>query len=160
MDKFFEESSIHGLKGFHSSERKSVRIMWLFIYFLSFFGVGFYCYGIYIRCKVTPIIFEEANQVSAREIPIPAITICSPEFSNIDRKSHFNIKKLLSSPQGLNLSEEYQNHYAADFESCAPEMIPKILKLLLNANTSQKVQVLWSKNSDFMDFVSSLKLIF
>lgn len=118
MKKFCEESSIHGVQFLNKSEGQTTKKLGIFLYLLSLIIVGFLMHKIYVRWQVDPVIIEELNSIPMRELPFPAITICSPLFT---RDNLPNIKNILNN-KSLVLSSNEQNHLAANIHACAPNL--------------------------------------
>lgn len=69
---------------------KILKVLWMLVLCASFFGLGFYVNECYIKLRQTPEILVNEKLINSRNIPFPAITICSPliiksEFLNMSK---------------------------------------------------------------------------
>lgn len=81
MPSFASESSIHGIKFiFTSSHSKLSRFFWFLAFICSFSGFCYYIYGAVIKLKINPDVVLKITQRPMRELPFPAVTICTPVF--------------------------------------------------------------------------------
>lgn len=120
-----------------------VRSIWILIYLLSFFCLGFYIYEIFRRFKFEPVITEQIGQTLQHEIPFPAFTICSPFFA---RNKTQNLRGFLKNPT-QNLTVDEQNQMAANLQACAPHLGSKIAQSCPLADTSKIIEILRSRHS-------------
>lgn len=121
MDKFCEETSVHGVEFFGSSQPKSTRKFGVLVFFVAFCGLGFYIHKIYINWRIDPVIGEEANLIPLRNILFPAVTFCHPLFT---RDQSPNLKHVLDNPH-RKLSIDEQNNLAANVQACEPHLAQK-----------------------------------
>ncbi|XP_070496595.1 pickpocket protein 28-like [Chironomus tepperi] len=128
------ESSIHGIRYIaDSNSHKSVRIFWLIIFLLSIIGFSFYVYGVYSKWMLAPDIGITANLKPIREIPFPAVTICSPmniknEFANFNKVyNELNINGTINAEELIN---DKQKMISAIVQSCDPNLSTFFTKII------------------------------
>lgn len=82
LEIFSHESSIHGVRYiFGEKVDKSIRFYWLIFFLLSLGGLIYYCHGLYEKWSEYPDFGIKNRWRPIREIPFPAITVCSPLFA-------------------------------------------------------------------------------
>lgn len=55
-----------------------LKLLWTFTYIFSSLGLSLYIYELYMKYNFNPDITTTEKVISSNEIPMPAITICSP----------------------------------------------------------------------------------
>lgn len=125
LTHFANESSIHGVRYMigDNSRKKSIRVFFTVAFFCSMLGLGYYAYGVYKKWSDEPDIEVTIRLMKMREVPYPAITICSPLFV---RDGLANYSKYYAEFRGNDgkipiLSESEQNFLAAGVQACAPK---------------------------------------
>lgn len=81
------------------------------------FGLSYYAYGVYMKWNIEPDIGLTLRMRPMREIPFPAITICSPLFAReqMANFSHFYAEYTAKGGKVLpDLTPEEQNYLAAN----------------------------------------------
>lgn len=124
LTHYVSESSIHGVKFIgDSSRQKSMRIFFAIAFFCSMVGLGYYAYGVYTKWSIEPDIEVTMKLIKMREIPFPAITICSPLFARDGLANYSKYYAEFRRNEGIvpSLSENEQNFMAAGVQACAPK---------------------------------------
>lgn len=74
-----KDSTIHGIRYITNSRSNQLtRVFWTIAFVISIIGMAFYIRGVYYKWRISPDIAITASLKPIREIPFPAITICSP----------------------------------------------------------------------------------
>jgi hypothetical protein len=80
MFQIWSDSSIHGVRYISSSKTNLIiRLFWLLSFTLSIIGFFYYGREAYLKYSVKPDINLIIKLKPIRDIPFPAVTICSPE---------------------------------------------------------------------------------
>jgi amiloride-sensitive sodium channel len=123
---FTSHTSIHGVRYTNDLHtHRVIRIFWLIVFVLSIAVLTFYARGAYVKWKIAPDISMSEQLKPIREIPFPAVTICSPasvksEFANYrDAFAHRNGS---SSSHFDELPIEQQANVAAMLQACDPSL--------------------------------------
>lgn len=127
------------LKG---SVKKWIRFVWFSIFLLLACGLGFYIYEIVRKYQVDPPTSEEIGQVLKRNLPFPAITVCTPYFA---RNQTANLSKFLRDPN-QKLSVKEQNQMAANVQACAPHLGSILSGSCSMADNAQIIDILKSRD--------------
>jgi hypothetical protein len=145
LDQYASNSSIHGVKYIFGSSRK-FRIFWAIAFILSIFGMSYYAYGVYRKFTISPDIGLTVHLISIREIPFPAITICSPLFARDSLANFSNFYSELSANNGKSpiLSQIEQNYLAASVQACSPASANSVLKSCQNRTNFHTSKLLFN----------------
>lgn len=146
LTHYVSESSIHGVQYIGDSSRKlSIRIFFSIAFFCSILGLGYYAYGVYNKWSNEPDIEVTIKLKAMRDIPLPAITICSPLFL---RDNLANYSKFYAEYQAENgkvipkLTISEQNYLAAGVQACAPKSAGMALKACQDRTDKDIVKLL------------------
>lgn len=130
---------------------KNVKIMWSSICLLVLSGLGFYIFEIIRKYQIDPPITEEIGQILKRDIPFPAITVCSPYFG---RNHSVDLLKFLKNPNQT-LTAEEQSEFAANIQACAPYLGSTLSDSFALADNTQIIEILKSKFSSYAEALTS-----
>lgn len=113
--------TIHGVSYiFNPTHSKFTRVFWTFSFLLSICGFCFYLHTSYVKTFINPDFGMKINQKLSREIPFPAITVCSPLFTRdkiVDIREYFKIA-LRNEKFAANLSESQCEYFSANNHWC------------------------------------------
>jgi amiloride-sensitive sodium channel len=123
INEFASESSLHGVNFvFNGNRRMATRVFWILSLAISLISFGYYAGNGYRKWLIEPDISTNMRRALVKEIPYPAITICTPLFgrSELVRMREY-IDKL--QPPDWRFEESYLNvtqrdQMAATFEAC------------------------------------------
>lgn len=116
-----DESSIHGLRFIvDSKQNKIIRVFWTIAFVISIAGMSYYAKGVFLKFYEKPDIGREINSRPIRDVPFPAITICSPLIAKVEYTDYSMFKELLKSNKSLDqeLSREQQKRLSALLQAC------------------------------------------
>ncbi|XP_070504703.1 pickpocket protein 28-like [Chironomus tepperi] len=133
LNTYASSATIHGVRYIIGSDesQKSFRIFWIIAFIFSIFGLGYYAYGVYMKWSIEPDIGLTVRMRPMREIPFPAITICSPLFArdNMANFSRFYAEYTSTNGKILPyLTPEEQNYLSANIQACTPTSASMIEK--------------------------------
>lgn len=82
MSSFSSESSIHGIHFIFTSSHSIVtRVFWSVALIFSFCGFFYYLNMAHTKWYIRPDVALKVSQRPMKEIPFPAVTLCSPVFA-------------------------------------------------------------------------------
>ncbi|KAG5671928.1 hypothetical protein PVAND_002096 [Polypedilum vanderplanki] len=95
------------------------RFFWLIALSASIGGLLFHLVVLYRKYGYEPDLGVKISQKPMRDIPFPAITICSPVFA---KNNIVNYRKfgMFFEMTGKNLTTEQKNYFAANYQVCNP----------------------------------------
>lgn len=118
-----DESSIHGLRFILGKNRHPfTRLFWFTIFVVAAASFSYCGYKITNRMFFRVDLVTNIKQVSTREIPFPAVSVCQPVFTS-DKAA--NISKILEDPK-LNISSEDCKPFVVNTQKC-PSKVSEII---------------------------------
>lgn len=138
------ESSIHGLRFMSdSTQSKLVRIFWALAFVTSIVGMSYYAKGIFYRWINQPDIGQLIRSHPIRNIPWPAVTICTPLIAKRDYVNYGKFTKIQMSNGSLDneFSSEEQKRLAAVLQACQIKE-SSLSNIKLEENPSESVKYL------------------
>lgn len=121
ISKISTESSIHGIRYiFTSTHSKFTRIFWTFSFLLSICGFCFYLHTSYVKTFINPNFATRVVQKLSRDIPFPAVTICTNMFARdklVDIREYFKVA-LQNENHVANLTEIECKYFSANAHWC------------------------------------------
>lgn len=136
------KTSITGSSLIRASANKIVRIIWASICLLVLCGLSFYIFEIIRKYQFDPPITEEISQILMRDLPFPAVTICTPYFA---RNATANLSMFLKNTSQI-LTAEEQNQMAANVQACAPHFGSLIADSCPLADNTRIIEIMKSKD--------------
>lgn len=124
LAKFSENLSIHGVRHIFSyNGSKFTKLFWSIIILGSVTTMLFYYYQLYVKLNQIPDINTRTGVRFTRNIPFPAITVCTPIFARYRLINFYNIARQfrMHEKTRLNLSVDEQNYLASNMQTCHPE---------------------------------------
>ncbi|KAG5669231.1 hypothetical protein PVAND_017123 [Polypedilum vanderplanki] len=133
MLHIWRESSIHGVKYISDSKNNFIiRLFWFCSFSFSIICLFYYAKQAFIKFKVNPDINLIIRLRPIRDIPFPAVTICSPEpAENIFTSTDITMEELhefLLSFDEENLSTEELGYLAAMAQACNSNYLSNIFQ--------------------------------
>lgn len=136
------ESSIHGLRFMSdSAQKKFVRFFWLLAFVTSIAGMSYYAKGIIYKWINQPDVGHFTRSLPIRDVPFPAITICSPltiKSEHADYEKFTRVRKANGSLDEVFSSEE-QKKLSALIQACRV-METSLVGVKLKENPSEIVK--------------------
>jgi acid-sensing ion channel, other len=127
VSEFASSSTIHGVQFiFNNSRHNLVRIFWVFAFVFAFSCCIYNSRDSYWKLSVEPEMETTTNLKSIKEIPFPAVTICSPLFTkeNITPNGmEFNYKFLKKNQIIKELSSDQFNYFIANLYWASPNLL-------------------------------------
>jgi amiloride-sensitive sodium channel len=147
---FINQDSVPGLNRILGKNSfKVAKIMWILAILMSICGLIFYIMVAYIKLNVIPDIGVTTYVKSSRDIPLPAITICSSTYPReLDLEYHPNF--LLQNTNLMNLTSTEKNFMAAYMQVCGPIFNSPYYKEAYKGRTEVNVLKLL-KNATYYD---------
>lgn len=115
------QSSIHGLRFiFDPSHSKLIRLFWLLSILFSLAGMSYYARGIFYKLLSHPDVGHVELSKPIRELPFPAITICSPLIAKTDFVDYSKFLQIQEEGGSLQegFSKEEQKRLSAMLQAC------------------------------------------
>ncbi|KAG5684069.1 hypothetical protein PVAND_013318 [Polypedilum vanderplanki] len=123
VKKFASESSLHAVQFvFNDKHRLASRLFWIFSLTISLMTFGYYVRNGYRKWLVEPDVSTTMKRILVREIPFPAITICSPLFAKSEFANRNDFMKLMQTFdfafQDCYLPIDKRDHMTVSLEAC------------------------------------------
>lgn len=116
-----DESSIHGLRFIvDSSQNKYFRIFWAVAFACSIAGMSYYAKGVVVKFFERPDVGHEIHSRPIRDVPFPAVTICSPVMAKVDYTNYGRFKAFYKLNMSLEqeFSSDQQKRLSALVQAC------------------------------------------
>lgn len=110
-------------------KNKISKIIWAFSFICSICGLIYYSYGVFQKFNSEPDFSVRVIQKAMREIPFPALTICSPLFARKNFANYIEVERKLSEGMRLDLTTSEKEILNANYQVCNPVYDHKIKKL-------------------------------
>lgn len=151
LNTYASSSTIHGIRYIvgEDESQKSFRIFWILAFLASIVGLGYYAYGVYMKWSIEPDIGLTLRMRPMREIPFPAITICSPLFARDEMANFSRFYAEYSEKSGKILpflTPDEQNYLSANIQACTPTSASMIVKSCMN-RTEKNISKLLRESS-------------
>ncbi|KAG5676491.1 hypothetical protein PVAND_006322 [Polypedilum vanderplanki] len=162
LNTYASESTIHGVRYIvgGDNQNRSIRIFWICAFFLSIIGLGYYAYGVYMKWSINPDIGLTIRMRPMREIPFPAITICSPLFARDSLANYSNYYAEFTSKSGKIipfLKPEEQNYLAANIQACSPTSSSMVMKGCANRSDKNFPKLLRESSLDVSELFAACR---
>jgi amiloride-sensitive sodium channel len=147
---FANYNSIPGIERIvDKSTKKITKILWIISILLSICGLIYYTRISYFKLTLMPEITLSSKVTLAREIPFPALTICTSTFPrDMDTILHPDV--IIRRKDDHDLTPHEQSHFAASIQFCGPpSLAEKVAPKFRNRSETNIVKLL--RNQTFYD---------
>ncbi|KAG5683736.1 hypothetical protein PVAND_013001 [Polypedilum vanderplanki] len=116
-----QESSMHGVHHITDDKRnKPSKLFWCCVILASITLLFLFGSTVYLKFNVEPEIGLRVNQKSMGDLPLPAITICSPVFARDYLVNYTKAADAIRAKTSVSFTPQEQNYFAANSHSCIP----------------------------------------
>lgn len=140
--KFATKSTFYGIRYLAKPNiPKVAKFIWLAAILTSFFGLIYYAHAIYVKGFHVPNNGVSYKIKSTREVPFPAVTICTPltarfEYANFSQWSSNFYSLDSKTPPHSSPSEQ---SYLSAFSQICDQKMSKIYEIVLPERNEDKI---------------------
>ncbi|KAG5668407.1 hypothetical protein PVAND_016347 [Polypedilum vanderplanki] len=153
---FGAETSIHGINFILTCNQNWInRIFWFLALVISSILLALNVNLAYQKYQNEPSIVIRSNMRDLKEIPMPALTICSPLFAinNLANLNNFYKNYYEKKIFAANMTSKEANYLMANLQVCRPNSIFDLAKFISNRTDTNIVKLLLESSQSVEEFL-------